>query len=88
MTRPRPGRRPAPKLTPVQLTTALAVLAVFIVAVVVGGWIGAILLGGMAIGAGLLLATRWEAVDPRMRIFRLVAVLATLAVAVSLAFRG
>jgi hypothetical protein len=82
----RRGQRTTIK--PIQLVAGALVLALFIVAVVVGGWLGAVLLGLLAAGAGVLLALRWASLDSKVRVVRLVAVLATAAVAVSLAIRG
>jgi hypothetical protein len=82
----RRGQRPT--ITPIQLVAGALVLGVFIVAVLVGGWIGAVLLGLLAAAAGTLLALRWTTLDSKVRMVRLVAVLATAAVAVSLAIRG
>ena len=84
----RRGRRPTPTIKPIQLVGGVLVLALFIVAVVVGGWLGAVFLGLLAAAAGVLLALRWASLDSKVRMVRLVAVLATLAVAVSLAVRG
>ena len=84
----RRGRRPTPTIKPSQLVVGALVLAAFIIAVVVGGWLGAVLLGLLVAGAGVLLALRWASLDSKVRLVRLVAVLATAAVAVSLAIRG
>jgi hypothetical protein len=82
-------RRSAPlKVTPVQVVTAGAVLGLFVAAVAIGGWIGALMLGVVALAAGGLLALRWRQLDPKIRTVRLVAVLAALAVAITLAVRG
>jgi len=64
-----------------------AVLAVFVVGVVIGGPWGALLVGVLAVGAGVLLALRWNALDERVRIFRAVVVLICVAVAISLLYR-
>ncbi len=84
----RPGRRPTPTITPVQVLVIVVVVGIFIAAVVIGGWTGAVVLGLIGLAAGALLLARWAVVDPRIRVIRLVAVLATLAVAVSLAVRA
>jgi hypothetical protein len=84
----RRARRTTPSIKPIQLIVGALVLALFIVAVVIGGWLGAVLLGLLAAAAGVLLALRWSSLDSKVRAVRLVAVLATAAVAVSLAIRG
>lgn len=88
MTTRRPGRRPTPTLSPAQVVVIALVVGIFITAVVVGGWIGAAVLGVVGFAAGALLLIRWSVLDPRIRVIRLLAVLATLAVAVSLAARA
>ena len=90
MTTPRrrtSGGRPTPKIRPVQVLAIAAVLAVFVVGVVIGGPWGALLVGVLAVGAGVLLALRWNALDERVRIFRAVVVLICVAVAISLLYR-
>jgi hypothetical protein len=63
------------------------VLALFVVGVVIAGPWGALLVGLLAVGAGALLALRWNALDERVRIFRAVVVLICVAVAISLLYR-
>jgi hypothetical protein len=63
------------------------VLAVFIAGLVIGGVIGAILVGLLAVAAGVLLILRWDALSGRVRLVRAFAVLVALAVAVSLLWR-
>jgi len=65
----------------------LAVLGVFVVGVVIAGPWGALLVGVLAVGAGVLLALRWNALDERVRVFRAVVVLICVAVAISLLYR-
>lgn len=80
----RPGRAMTPRIRPSQVVAVILILALFTVAVVVAGIIGALLVGLIAVAAGVLLLLRWPLLDPRVRIFRAVVVLAALAVAVSL----
>jgi hypothetical protein len=63
------------------------VLAVFIAGLVIGGVVGAILVGLLAVGAGIWLALRWGALSGRVRLVRAFAVLVALAVAISLLWR-
>ena len=79
--------RPAPKIRPTQVLAMLAVLGVFVVGVVIAGPWGALLVGVLAVGAGVLLALRWNALDERVRVFRAVVVLICVAVAISLLYR-
>lgn len=83
MTGPR-DRRGAPKIRPSQVIAVIAVLGLFVAGVVVGGILGALLVGVLAVAAGVLLAARWSVLDPRIRIFRAGAVIAAAAVAISL----
>ena len=91
MTRPagRPARRrgAAPKLRLSQIVAIALVLALFVVGVVIAGPWGALLVGLLAVGAGALLALRWNALDERVRTFRAVVVLICVAVAISLLYR-
>lgn len=92
----RPGNRPrrlaggpgaAPRIRPAQLLAVLVVLAAFTAGVVVGGALGAAIVGLLSLGAGALLVMRWSTLDPRIRVFRALVVLLGLAVAVSLYLR-
>ncbi|GAA1999940.1 hypothetical protein JL107_00295 [Nakamurella flavida] len=84
----RPARRPPGAVRPAQVVVVVLVLAVFLTAVLVGGAVGAAVIAALALAAGVLLAVRWSAMDRRIRVLRLVTVLACLAVAVSVAVRG
>jgi hypothetical protein len=74
-------------MRPSQMLAIAVVLALFVVGVVVAGPWGAMLVGVLAVGAGVLLALRWKALDERVRMFRAVVVLIGLAVAISLLYR-
>lgn len=91
MTKPSPaaarGRRGAPKIRPGQVVAAGVVLAIFVTGLVIGGVAGAGLVGLLTVAAAALLVLRWPVLDYRLRLFRLGAVLAAAAVAVSLLFR-
>lgn len=64
----------------------LVVATVFVVGVVVGGLVGVLLLGALAVAVGVLLAVTWSALAPAQRVGRLfiLAVLAAVAVSVLL----
>lgn len=81
------GRGAAPKIRPAQILAIVLVLAAFVAGVVIGGVWGAVIVGLLSIAAGALLVMRWQALDPRIRIFRAAVVLLGLAVAVSLYLR-
>lgn len=83
----RSNRRAVPKIRLSQILAIAAVVALFLTAVVVGGILGAAVVGLLAVAAGALLVLRWQALDPRIRIFRAVAVAIAAAVAVSLFLR-
>ena len=74
---------PSRKVTP--LAAFLAVAAVFTAGVLIGGVAGAVLLGLLAVGVGLLLAATWPRLGTAERTVRLVVLLVLVAVAVSVA---
>lgn len=74
---------PLRKVTP--LAVFLAVAAVFTAGVLIGGVAGAVLLGVLAVGVGLLLAATWPRLGPAERAVRVVVLLVLVAVAVSVA---
>lgn len=80
-------KRGAPKIRPGQIVVTVVVLGLFIAGVLLGGFIGALTVGLLAVGAGALLVARWHTLDPKIRIFRAGTVIAALAVAVSLLSR-
>ena len=76
-----PGRGPLAGVRPV--VAFLGVLAVFVVAVVLGGAVGALLLGLLAVGVATLLATTWPRLSAAERAGR--GLVLALLVAVALA---
>ena len=85
----RPARpRPAGSIRPSQVLVVLLVLGVFLAGVLIGGLVGAGIVAVLALAAGALLAARWSVTERRIRTLRLAAVLACLAVAVSVAVRS
>jgi predicted neutral ceramidase superfamily lipid hydrolase len=64
----------------------LLVAAVFVVGILIGGGLGALLLGLLAAGIAVLLAVTWQALSPSERVGRVfvLAVLAAVAVSVLL----
>lgn len=81
------GGRAAPKIRPAQIVAVLIILAAFTAGVVVGGALGAAVVGLLSLAAGALLVIRWPTLDPRIRAFRAVVVVLGLAVAISLYLR-
>lgn len=75
------------RVRPLPTIAAAIVLAAFITGLVLGGVVGGVIIGVLALAAGALLVLRWPAVDPRIRLFRLGAVLLTLAIAVTVIVR-
>lgn len=78
------GDGPLSRVPPVAVF--LLVAAVFVVGIVVGGAVGALLLGVLAAGIAVLLAVTWHALSPGERAGRvfILAVLAAVAVSVLL----
>jgi hypothetical protein len=62
----------------------LVVIAIFVIAMVVKGVLGAVLLGVLALGVGGLLAGTWNVLSPPARVGRMVVLGVLIAVAVSL----
>lgn len=81
------SRRTTTAITPAQLGVVAIVLALFVTGLVVAGAVGAILVGLLALGAGIWLALRWGALSGRVRLVRAFAVVVALAVAISLLWR-
>ncbi len=61
----------------------LVVATVFVVGVVVGGLVGVLLLGALAVAVGVLLAVTWSALAPAQRFGRVLVLAVLAAVAVS-----
>ncbi len=80
-----PGSGPLAGKSP--LLAFLVVAAVFVVAVVVGGPIGAVLLGLLAVGVAILLATTWARLSPPERLARSLVLAVLVAVAIGVALR-
>jgi len=60
------------------------VIALFLVAVLVRGVLGGVLLGLLAVGVGTLLATTWRILAPPARMGRLLILCALIAIAVAM----
>ncbi|RIJ70714.1 hypothetical protein D1871_17980 [Nakamurella silvestris] len=86
--RRRAPLRPANRIRPSQIVTVVVLVAALIGAAVLGGVLGGLIIALVATAAALLLALRWNVLDHRIRILRLVAVLAVYAVAISVMARG
>lgn len=67
------------------LAAFVAVTAVFAVGVLIGGIVGALMLGALAVPAGMLLAASWSRLRPPERTLRLMVLLVLVAVAISVA---
>ncbi|MGI8418945.1 MAG: DUF6703 family protein [Nakamurella sp.] len=81
--------RPAPfKVRPLPALAIAVVLAIFIAGLVIGGVLGGLMIGLLVLVAAALLALRWTAIDPRIRLFRLGVVVICLAVAITVVVRG
>lgn len=80
--------RSAPfRVRPLPTIVAAIVLAAFAIGLLLGGAVGGVIIAALALAAGTLLVLRWQAIDPRIRLFRLGAVLLTLAIAVTVIVR-
>ena len=80
-----PGSGPLAGTPPVLVFVVVA--AVFAVAVVVGGPVGALLLALLAVGVAVLLATTWARLSPPERLARLVVLAVLVAVTIGVALR-
>lgn len=76
------GSGPLAKVPPV--VAFLVVIAVFAVAIVVRGPLGAVLLGALAIGVGVLLSATWGVLGPAARAGRVVILCVLAAAALSM----
>jgi hypothetical protein len=75
------GNGPLARMTP--LAAFLLVAVVFVVGILVGGAIGALVLGALAAGIAVLLAVTWQALSPSERAGRVFILAVLVAVAVS-----
>lgn len=75
------GNGPLARMTP--LAAFLLVTVVFVVGILVGGAIGALVLGALAAGIAVLLAVTWRALSPSERVGRVFILAVLVAVAVS-----
>lgn len=75
------GDGPLSRMSP--LAAFLLVAVVFVVGVVVGGAVGALLLGLLAAGIAVLLAVTWRVLSPSERVGRVFILAVLVAVAVS-----
>ncbi|MDL5159360.1 hypothetical protein [Actinomycetospora termitidis] len=80
-----PGTGPLAGVSPVLVFLVVAVL--FAVGVIVGGPVGALLLGLLAIGVAVLLATTWGRMTPPERLARGVVLVVLVAVTIGVALR-
>lgn len=77
-----PGDGPLAKIKPP--VAFVGVLAIFVTGVLAGGGIGALLLGLLAAGVVVLLATTWPLLSTHERLLRVAALAALIAVGASL----
>ncbi|GLW93649.1 hypothetical protein Aglo03_44650 [Actinokineospora globicatena] len=75
------GRGPLAKVPPA--AAFLVVVGLFVTAVLVRGTVGALLLGVLAVGVGVLLAGTWRVLAPAQRVGRVLVLGLLVAVAVS-----
>jgi len=76
-----PGNGPLAKVTP--LVAFLVVIAVFAAGVLLGGATGALLLGVLAAGVGVLLVVTWTTLSPSQRVLRVLVLAVLVAIAIS-----
>lgn len=76
------GDGPLSRVPPVAVFAVVVV--VFAVAVIVGGGLGAVLLGVLAVGVALMLAATWPALTPGQRAGRVLVLVLLIIIAVSL----
>ncbi|MFD9704314.1 hypothetical protein [Lentzea sp. NPDC059081] len=77
-----PGDGPLARVRPV--VAFVLVLGLFITGVLVGGTLGAVLLGVLVVGAGILLAAAWRVLSPAQRTLRVVVLLVLVLITVEL----
>lgn len=74
------GDGPLARVRPI--AAFVVVIAIFLTGVLVSGLAGAILLGLLAAGVGVLLATTWSALRPNERLLRVLVLAIVVVVAV------
>ncbi|MEU7480308.1 hypothetical protein AB0A63_30315 [Lentzea sp. NPDC042327] len=80
-----PGDGPLARVRPA--VAFLAVLALFVTGVLVGGTVGAVLLGVLIVGAVALLAATWKVLSPAHRTLRVVVLLVLVLIALELVLK-
>jgi hypothetical protein len=75
-----PGDGPLARAKP--LAAFVVVIGLFLAGVLVSGVVGALLLGLLAVGVGVLLATTWRVLGPSERVLRLLVLAVLVAVAI------
>jgi predicted neutral ceramidase superfamily lipid hydrolase len=75
------GNGPLARVPP--LAAFVVVAAVFAAGVIVGGPLGALLLGLLAVGVAVLLAATWPTLVPGQRVGRVLILVVVVAVAIS-----
>lgn len=80
------GSGPLARVTPI--VAFLVVAAVFAVGVLVGGALGALLLGVLAAGVAVLIAATWRVLSPGQRAGRVLILAILVAVAISVLLAG
>jgi hypothetical protein len=76
-----PGEGPLARVTP--LAAFLVVTVLFVLGVVIRGSLGALFLGVLAAGVGVLLAATWRVLAPTQRVGRVLVLAVLVAIAVS-----
>jgi len=74
------GDGPLARIPP--LAVFIVVIAVFAAGVTIGGLVGAVLLGVLAVGVGILLAVTWKVLKPSDRVMRVLVLGLVVALAV------
>ncbi|GAB3875837.1 hypothetical protein GCM10029964_021130 [Kibdelosporangium lantanae] len=74
------GDGPLARVRP--LVVFVVVIALFAAGVTIGGPVGALLLGVLAVGVGILLAVTWKVLKPSDRVMRVVVLGLVIAIAI------
>lgn len=80
------GDGPLAKVPPV--VAFLAVIAIFVAAIVVRGALGAVLLGVLALGVTVLLVGTWRALTESQRLARVLVLALLVAAAITMLYTG